>query len=82
MPSLRKVEHECQYRGTKSETAMWISLARSKITRTIVTREELNLDHSMWFMPDAENPIICLGQALGSAARTISTSTLRASSEF
>ena len=23
--SLRKVEHECQYRGTKGETAMWIS---------------------------------------------------------
>jgi hypothetical protein len=30
----------------------------------------------------AENPIIRLGQALGSAARTISTSTLRASSGF
>jgi hypothetical protein len=25
VPSLRKVEHECQYRGTKGETAMWIS---------------------------------------------------------
>jgi hypothetical protein len=25
VPSLRKVEHECQYRRTKDETAMWIS---------------------------------------------------------
>jgi hypothetical protein len=25
VPSLRKVEHECQYRRTKGETAMWIS---------------------------------------------------------
>jgi hypothetical protein len=23
-PSLREVEHECQYRGTKGETTMWI----------------------------------------------------------
>jgi hypothetical protein len=25
VPSLWKVEHECQYRRTKGETAMWIS---------------------------------------------------------
>ena len=25
MPSLRKVEHECQYRRRKDETTMWIS---------------------------------------------------------
>jgi hypothetical protein len=25
IPSLRKVEHECQYRRTKGETAMWIT---------------------------------------------------------
>jgi hypothetical protein len=25
VPSLRKVEHECKYRRTKGETAMWIS---------------------------------------------------------
>jgi hypothetical protein len=25
LPSLRKIEHECQYRRTKSETAMLIS---------------------------------------------------------
>jgi hypothetical protein len=25
VPSLRKVEHECQYRRRKDETAMWIS---------------------------------------------------------
>jgi hypothetical protein len=25
IPSLRKVKHECQYRRTKGETAMWIS---------------------------------------------------------
>jgi hypothetical protein len=25
LPSLRKIEHECQYRRIKSETAMWIA---------------------------------------------------------
>jgi len=30
-PSLRKVEHECQYRRIKGETAMWISLELSLI---------------------------------------------------
>jgi hypothetical protein len=31
VPSLRKVEHECQYRRTKDETAMWISQDMSPI---------------------------------------------------
>jgi hypothetical protein len=31
VPSLRQVEHECQYRRTKGETAMWISPELSPI---------------------------------------------------
>jgi hypothetical protein len=31
VPSLRKVEHECQYRRIKDENAMWISPALSPI---------------------------------------------------
>jgi hypothetical protein len=31
VPSLWKVEHECQYRRTKGETAMWISFELSPI---------------------------------------------------
>ena len=28
LPSLRKIEHECQYRRTKGENTMWISLIK------------------------------------------------------
>ena len=31
VPSLWKVDHECQYRRTKDETAMWISPEKSQI---------------------------------------------------
>jgi hypothetical protein len=39
VPSLRKVEHECQYRRTKDETAMWISpeLSPGRSLRSVET---------------------------------------------
>jgi hypothetical protein len=39
VPSLRKVKHECEYRRTKGETAMWISpkLSQGRSLRCVET---------------------------------------------
>ena len=45
MPSLRKVEHECQYRGTKGETAMWISPEQRLCQIAEICRGGFNLNY-------------------------------------